>query len=79
MNSDRKTAIFAGVLVIIATVAILLSTGFTGSILGAPDYLSKISANENKIITEALFQFIAIVKGFNPSVIASASARVNIS
>ena len=59
MNSDRKTAIFAGVLFIIATVAILLSTGFTGSILGAPDYLSKISANENKIITGALFQFIA--------------------
>jgi hypothetical protein len=59
MNSDRKTAIFAGVLFIIATVASLLSTGFTGYILDAPDYLIKSSANENQIIIGALLQFIA--------------------
>ena len=59
MNTSRKNAIIVGILFITATVAILLSTGFTGYILDAPDYLSKISANENKIIIGALFQFIA--------------------
>ena len=59
MNPNRKTAIIVGVLFITATVASLLSTGFTGSILDTPDYLSKISANENKIIIGALLQFIA--------------------
>ncbi len=59
MNSDRKTAIFAGVLFIIATVASLLSTGFTGYILNAPDYLIKSSANEKQIIIGAFLQFIA--------------------
>ena len=61
MNSDRKTAIIAGILFIIATVASLLSTGFIQSILDAPDYLSKLSADQNRIIIGALFQFIAAV------------------
>ncbi len=59
MNTNRKTAIIVGVLFITATVASLLSTGFTGYILDAPDYLIKISANENQIIIGALLQFIA--------------------
>lgn len=59
MNPNRKAAIIVGVLFITATVASLLSTGFTGSILDAPDYLIKISANENQIIIGALLQFIA--------------------
>ena len=59
MNTHRKTAIIVGVLFIIATVASLLSTSFTDSILGAPDLIIKISANQNRVIVGVLFQFIA--------------------
>jgi hypothetical protein len=69
MNRNRKIAIIAGVLFIIATVAALLSTVFTKPILDATDYLIKISANENRIAIGALFRFIA----------AAASAGIAIS
>jgi hypothetical protein len=59
MNANRKTAISVGILFIIATAASLVGTSFTQSILDAPDYLIKISANENQVILGALFQFIA--------------------
>jgi len=58
MDTNRKTAIIVGVLFIIGTVAGILSVVFTGSILGDPDYLIKISANENQIIIGALFVLI---------------------
>jgi hypothetical protein len=61
MNTNRKTAIIVGVLFIIGTVAGILSVVFAGSILNAPDYLIKISANENKIIIGAL---LVLVMGF---------------
>jgi len=61
MDTNRKTAIIVGVLFIIGTVAGILSVVFTSSILNAPDYLIKISANENKIIIGALF---VLVMGF---------------
>ena len=61
MNSEKKTAIIVGVLFIIGTVAGILSVVFTSSILNAPDYLMKVSANENKIIIGALF---VLVMGF---------------
>lgn len=54
MNTSRKTAILVGVLYIIGTVTGVLSAVFTKSVLDAPDYLVKISANENQIITGAL-------------------------
>lgn len=59
MNTNRKTAIIAGILFITATAASLLGTGFTGSILDAPDYLIKIFANQNQIIIGVLLKFIA--------------------
>jgi hypothetical protein len=59
MNPDRKIAIFAGALFIIATAASLLGTSFTGSILGSPDYLARISTNRNPILLGALLSFIA--------------------
>ncbi len=55
MNSNRKIAIIAGVLFIIGTVAGLLSVV---SIIEDPDYLIKVSANENLVITGAFFQYI---------------------
>jgi hypothetical protein len=61
MDTNRKTAIIVGVLFIIGTVAGILSVVFAGSILNAPDYLIKISANENKIIIGAL---LVLVMGF---------------
>jgi hypothetical protein len=48
MNTRRGIAVVAGVLWIIATVADLISrVVLVQPILGAPDYLTKISANEN--------------------------------
>jgi hypothetical protein len=58
MNSNRKTAIIVGVLFITATVAGILSVVFSGSILDAPDYLIKVSANESRVIIGALFVLI---------------------
>ena len=59
MNKNRGTAIIAGALFIIATVSSLLASGLTGSILTAPDYLVRISANGNQILVVALLEFIA--------------------
>jgi len=55
MDTNRKTAIIVGVLFIIGTVAGILSVVFYGPILNGPDYLIKVSANENQIIIGALF------------------------
>src|SRR5574337_710551 len=59
MNTERKIAIVSGILFIVATAASLLGTSFTGSILDAPDYLSRISSNENRVMVGALLPFIA--------------------
>jgi hypothetical protein len=55
MNDDRKTAIIVGVLFIIGTVAGILSVVFSTSILDGPDFLIKVSANENQFMKAALF------------------------
>ena len=62
MNTYRKTSISVGVLFIIGTVAGILSVVVTGSILNDPDYLIKISANENQIIIGAL---LVLIMGFS--------------
>src|SRR5574337_16231 len=54
MSTYRKTAILVGVLYIIGTVTGVLSVIFTKSVLDAPDYLVKISASGNQIVTGAL-------------------------
>lgn len=59
MNSNKKIARITGVLFIIATVAALLNSGLTGSIVGAPDYLVQIAANKNLVVLGAILQFIA--------------------
>jgi len=61
MNAYRKTAIIVGILFIIGTVSGVLSAVFTGSIFGDPDYLIKVSANENQIIIGAL---CVLIMGF---------------
>jgi hypothetical protein len=54
-GTNRKTAIFVGVLYIVGTMAGILSLVFTGPILERPDYLSQVSANPNPIVIGALF------------------------
>ena len=61
MNSSRKIAILVGVLFLIGTVAGVLSVVFTGPILGAPDYLSKVAASKNQLIIGAL---LVLLMGF---------------
>lgn len=55
MKANRSTAIIVGVLFIIGTVSGILSAVFTGSILGASDYLIQVAANEMQMITGAFF------------------------
>jgi Domain of unknown function (DUF4386) len=54
-GTNRKTAIFVGVLYILGTVAGILSLVFTGPILERPDYLAQASMNPNQIVIGALF------------------------
>lgn len=59
-DTNRKTAKIVGVLFILGFAGIP-SVVFTGPVLGTPDYLSKISANENQVIIGALFALIMAV------------------
>lgn len=54
-GTNRKTAIFVGVLYILGTVAGILSLVFTGPILERPDYLTQVSTNPSQIVLGALF------------------------
>jgi hypothetical protein len=81
MNSLKKTAVIVGVLFIISTVAGVLNLGFSVPLLDDPDYLAKISANENQwligvfldLICAGAFVGIAVVilpvlKRFNETI-----------
>ena len=62
MDTNRGIAVATGVLFIIATVADLISrVALVQPILGAPDYLTKISANEDQVLLGALSLFIGAV------------------
>ena len=59
-GTNRKTAISVGVLFIIATVVgVLGKTKFLDPILDAPDYLIKISTNENQVIIGSLLVLLS--------------------
>jgi hypothetical protein len=58
MSSVNKSAKIVGILFIIGTVAGILSVVFTGNILGSPDYMIKISANENQVMVGILLVLI---------------------
>jgi len=55
MKTNRNTAVIVGVLFIIGTASGILSAVLTGSILGAPDYLTQVAANGTQMITGAFF------------------------
>jgi hypothetical protein len=59
MSTYRKSAIIAGIVFIIATAASVLSNGFTGSFQDAPDYLIRISANDNQAMIGVLLLLVA--------------------
>jgi hypothetical protein len=58
-HTDRRIAIIVGVLFITATVANLLSTSLTRSLVDAPDYLRSLSASGDQILVGALLALIA--------------------
>ena len=58
MDTNRRVAIIVGVLFIIGTVSGILSAVFTGSILGASDYLVQVAANETQMLTGAFFVLV---------------------
>ena len=55
MKANRSTATIVGILFIIGTVSGILSAVFTGSILGAPDFLVQVAENEMQILAGAFF------------------------
>ena len=57
MNSYRKTAIIVGALFITALASSMLSGQFLESI-NDPDYLTAVSANENKVLIGALLMVV---------------------
>jgi hypothetical protein len=61
MNSDKWNARSAGVFLLTAIVAGILSAVFLGGILESQDILAQISANENQVIIGVLFYFIMAV------------------
>ena len=62
MDPNRRAAVVAGVLFIVATVADIISRAvFVQPSLDAPDYLARISANEGPVLLGALFLLIGAV------------------
>ena len=57
MNSNRKTAIIAGILIIIGMVAGMLSIVPS---VESPDYLTEVSSNQNQVLSRAFFQFTLV-------------------
>ena len=59
MNPDRRSAVLAGVLFIVGTVAGTASLGlFTDPILSSPDYLTGVSEGESKVLVGALLELV---------------------
>ena len=58
MDRDRKTAITAGVLFILATAATLAGQAVLGSAVKAPDFLSTLSMDANRLLVSALLSFV---------------------
>ena len=57
MKSNRKTAIIAGILILIGMVAGMLSIVPS---VESPDYLTEVSGNQNQVFTGAFFQFTLV-------------------
>ena len=58
-HSNRQAALSAGVLFITATVANVIGTGLSRSLLDDPDYLTAVSSNANRVAAGALLELVA--------------------
>jgi uncharacterized protein DUF4386 len=59
MDSNRKTALSAGVLFIVATVASIAGTALYGPIVNDPDRLSRVGASASALALGVLLQLVA--------------------
>ncbi len=59
MKPFKKTAVAVGAMFIVATVTSLISTALTNGVIDGPDYLAKVSAHGDRVITAALFAVAA--------------------
>jgi hypothetical protein len=58
INSNKKVAKMVGVLFIIGTAAGIISLPTAGSIVHAPDYLMRLTENNNRVVLGAFFTLI---------------------
>jgi hypothetical protein len=59
MDSNRRTALIAGILFIVATAASLLGTAIEQPVLTGTDYLTRISEHLTRVSAGGLFEFVA--------------------
>ena len=60
MYTDRKSAIFVGVMFILATVSAILGLLFYQPILTGPDYLLNGAGHQNQVVLGALMELILV-------------------
>jgi Domain of unknown function (DUF4386) len=58
-HSNRQAALSAGVLLITATVANVIGTGLSRSLIDGPDYLTAVASNANRVTMGALLELVA--------------------
>ena len=59
MEANRRAALSAGVLFIVATVANVVGTGLSRSLLDHPNYLTAVSSNANRVVAGVLLELVA--------------------
>ena len=59
MAPDRRAAVTAGVLFIVATAASLLSTAVEHPVLTGTDYLTRIAENTSRVSAGGLLELVA--------------------
>jgi hypothetical protein len=59
MDRNRRTALIAGILFIVATAASLLGTAIEQPVLTGADYLTRISEHLTRVSAGGLFEFVA--------------------
>jgi hypothetical protein len=59
----RRTAIVVGALLIVCTVASILSVAPLGSMLDSPVDLKRLAANDDRVVLAALIEFVAAATG----------------
>src|SRR5688500_833677 len=68
MNTNRQTAIFVGVLFILATVSAILGLYFYQPILSGADYLINGAAHKNEIALGALMELVLVVTAIGTAI-----------